>query len=304
MKGVQIMKYININGKEYKFIIGTGTDDKFRRSFNALTEKTFGFNFEKWYQYGYWKNQYIPYSLMDGEVVVSNVSVSIMDFEVFGKMKRYIQLGTVMTDVIYRNQGLLRVLMEKIIAEWQDKCDLIYLFANDSVLNFYPKFGFTKLNQYQCTKLIRTKDNGGVVKKLNMSDECNRALVYDKANVLSSLAKISMCGNAELIMFYCALFMNDSVYYIQDYDAVVIANFVQDTIEVVDVFCTEEVSLDKILNYLVTKNIEKQILYFTPKGTDSYIITPLEGEDTLFVLGEDTMLLADNQFMFPKLSHA
>ncbi|WP_309451221.1 hypothetical protein [Clostridium sp.] len=65
----------------------------------------------------------------------------------------------------------------------------------------------------------------------------------------------------------------------------------------------EEVSLDKILNYFETKNIEKQILYFTPKETDSYIITPLEEEDTLFVLGEDTMLLADNQFMFPKLSH-
>lgn len=27
------MKYINIKGKENKFIIGTGADDKFRRSF-------------------------------------------------------------------------------------------------------------------------------------------------------------------------------------------------------------------------------------------------------------------------------
>jgi len=161
----------------------------------------------------------------------------------------------------------------------------------------------TKLNQYQCTKLISKKDKDGFVKKLNMSDECDRALVYDKANVLSSLAKIFMCGNAELIMFYCTLLLNDSIYYIQDYDAVVIANFVEDTIEVLGVFCTEEVSLDKILNYLLNENIKRVKLYFTPKEIDSYIITLLEGEDTLFVLGEDTMLLADNQFMFPKLSH-
>lgn len=193
--------------------------------------------------------------------------------------------------------------MGKIIVEWQNKGDLIYLFANNSVLDFYPKFGFTKLNQYQCTKLISKMSKDGFVKKLNMSDECDRALVYDKANVIYSLAKISMCGNAELIMFYCTLFMNDSVYYIQDYDAVVIANFVEDTIEVLGVFCTEEVSLDKILNYLVHENIKKGKLYFTPKETESYIITPLEGEDTLFVLGEDMMLLTDNQFMFPKLSH-
>jgi predicted N-acetyltransferase YhbS len=297
------MEYIKINGKNYKFIIGTGNDYNYRMSFNALTKETFGFNFEQWYQSGYWKNQYIPYSLMDGDVVISNVSVNIIDFEVFGKSKRYLQLGTVMTDVAYRNQGLIRVIVEKIIMEWQDKVDLLYLFANDSVLNFYQKFGFTKLNQYQCTKLISKQNNDGLVKKLDMSNECDRALVYDKANVLSSLAKISMSGNAELIMFYCTLFMNDSVYYIQDYDAVLIANFVEDTIEVLGIFCSEEVSLDKILNYLVNENIKRVKLYFTPKETDSYIITPLQGEDTLFVLGEDKMLLADNQFMFPTLSH-
>lgn len=297
------MEYINISGKKYKFIIGTGEDDKYRMSFNALTEKTFGFSFEQWYQEGYWKNQYIPYSLMDGDVVISNVSVNIMDFEVFGKSKRYIQLGTVMTDVAYRNQGLLRVILEKIIVEWKDKGDLLYLFANDSVLNFYPKFGFTTLNQYQYTKLISKQCKNGLVKKLNMSNECDRALVYDKANVHFSLSKISMCGNAELIMFYCTLVMTDSVYYIQDYDAVIIANFVGDTIEVLGVFCTEEVPLDKILNYLVNENIKREKLYFTPKDTDSYLINPIEGEDTLFILGEDKMLLGDNQFMFPKLSH-
>lgn len=297
------MEYININDKKYKFIIGTGDDDKYRVSFNALTEKTFGFNFEKWYQDGYWKKQYIPYSLMDGDVVVSNVSVNIMDFEVFGKMKRYIQLGTVMTDVDYRNQGLLRVIMEKIIVEWKEKGDLLYLFANNSVLNFYQRFGFAKLNQYQCTKLISKKGKDGFLKKLNMSDECDRALVYNKAKGISSFSKISMRGNAEVIMFYCTMFMSDSVYYIKNYGAVVIANFVEDTIELLDIFCEEEVSIDVILNYLVNENIKRVKLYFTPKETDFYIKTPLEGEDTLFVLGKDTMLLEDNQFMFPELSH-
>lgn len=303
MKEIHIMEYVNINGKKYKFVIGNGENHRYRMSFNALTEKTFGFKFEQWYQDGYWKNQYIPYSLIDGEEVVSNVSVNIMDFEVSGNLKRYIQLGTVMTDVSYRNQGLIRVIIEKIIEEWQDKCGLIYLFANDSVLNFYPRFGFTQLKQYQCTKLIDIKNKGGFVRKLKMSNEADRALVYDKANVSFSLAEISMRGNAELIMFYCTQFMKDSVYYIEDYDAVVILNFIDDVIEVLDVFCTEEVSLDKILSYLINKEIKKVILYFTPKEADSYVINELEGEDTLFVLGKDAMLLAKNQFMFPKLSH-
>lgn len=297
------MEYININDKEYKFIIGNSKDDNYRMSFNALTEKTFGFNFEEWHKHGYWKNQYIPYSLMDGDIVVSNVSVNTMDFEVFGKTKRYIQLGTVMTDANYRNQGLLRVIMEKVIAEWKDKCDLIYLFANDSVLDFYPKFGFAKLKQYQCTKLVNKKDKHGVVRKLDMSNEDDRALVYDKANDSCSLSKVCMRGNPELIMFYCTLFMKDSVYYIKDYDAIVIANFNEDTIEVLDIFCKKEVYLDEILNYLVNENVKREKLYFTPKEIDSYAIIPLE-EDTLFVLGKDIMSLTDNKFMFPELSHA
>lgn len=297
------MEHISIKGKEYKFIIGDSKDDKFRESFNALTEKTFGFNFEKWYEYGYWENKYIPYSLMDGDIVVSNVSVSPMNFEFFGKTKRYLQLGTVMTDPDYRNQGLLRVIIEKIIAEWKDKSELIYLFANDSVLDFYPKFGFTRLEQYQCTKLVNKVDNPGVVRKLDMSNESDRLLVYDKAKDSCSLSKVCMQDNPELIMFYCTLFMKDNVYYIEDHDAVVIANFEEDTIEVFNIFCTKEVSLDEILNYLVNENIKREKLYFTPKEMDSYTIIPLEGEDPLFVLGKDKMSLTDNKFMFPKLSH-
>jgi predicted N-acetyltransferase YhbS len=297
------MEYIKINEKEFKFVVGTGKDYKFRKSFNTLTEKTFGFNFESWYQNGYWKNKYIPYSLMDGDVVVSNVSVSTMDFQVFGKAKRYIQLGTVMTDVKYRNQGLLRIIMERIIAEWRDKCELIYLFANNSVLDFYPKFGFNKLQEYQCSKLINKKDKCGLARKLDMSNEQDKALVYSKANNSCSLSKIHMDGNTELIMFYCTLFMKNNAYYIEDYDAVVIAEFKEDTIEVLDVFCTKEISLDKILNCLINENIKREKLYFTPKEIESYTIMPLEGEDALFILGKDTKLLAENQFMFPKLSH-
>ncbi|MVX65695.1 GNAT family N-acetyltransferase [Clostridium chromiireducens] len=297
------MKYFDIEGKEYKLVIGNGEDDIYRRSFNALTEKTFGFNFEKWYQDGYWKNQYIPYSLMDGDKVVSNVSVNIMNFEVYGKTKRYIQLGTVMTDIDYRNKGLARVIMEKIIKEWKDKCDLIYLFANDTVFDFYPKFGFDRLSQYQCEKLVNIENGHVYAKKLNMSDKGDMSLVFEKANSSASFAKVSMLGNAELTMFYCTLFMNENVYYIQDYDAVVIADFAEGTIGLLDVFCKEEVSLDKILNYMVNENIKKVKLYFTPKETSSYTLTQLGEEDVLFVLGRDKMLFADKQFMFPVLSH-
>jgi len=43
------MEYININGKEYQFVIGYGKNNELRKSLNDLTQKIFGFSFERWY---------------------------------------------------------------------------------------------------------------------------------------------------------------------------------------------------------------------------------------------------------------
>lgn len=297
------MEYINIDGKEYQFVIGYGKNNELRKSLNDLTQKIFGFNFEQWYQDGYWKDQYIPYSLIDGEKIISNVSANIMNFNVFGEEKRYIQLGTVMTNPDYRKQGLSRMLIKKAIADYQDKCDLIYLFANNSVLNFYPKFGFEELKQYQCVKEADSIDTDVSVKKLNMSDENNRNFVIDKVMHAVPVSKVSMCNNAELIMFYCTLFMKNNVYYLENYDTVVIVDFTENTIEVMDIFCTKNFSLNSILNVLTNESVKRIALFFTPKDTFSYETIKLEGENTLFAMGKDLQLLKSNKFMFPKLSH-
>ena len=59
-----------------------------------------------------------------------------------------------MTDPKYRGKGYSRILMEAIMKEYEGKVDGIYLYANDSVLDFYPRFGFTKRDEYQYVKQI------------------------------------------------------------------------------------------------------------------------------------------------------
>ncbi|MBO5624000.1 MAG: GNAT family N-acetyltransferase, partial [Butyrivibrio sp.] len=127
-------------------------NDALRASFNRLAEKTFGLNFENWYRNGFWKDNYIPYSVViDGEVV-SNVSVNACNMNYKGKLVKLIQLGTIMTDDDHRGNGYARVLMEEVLKDYDGKVDGIYLFANDSVLEFYPKFGFREAKEYQFTK--------------------------------------------------------------------------------------------------------------------------------------------------------
>ena len=112
----------------------------------------------------------------------------------------------------YRNKGLNRYLMEAVLSEWKDKCDAIYLLANDSVVDFYPKFGFEEFKEFQYSKSI-FKANGAY-RKLDMEDSDDWKLIiknYMLANPFS-----------EFIVDNLSQFVSKDIYYIDQYDAVVV----------------------------------------------------------------------------------
>lgn len=143
---------------ELKMIKAYQSDGDLRRSFNRLAEETYGLSFEHWYQNGFWGEKYIPFSVVSQGAVIANVSVNIMDCKPGGETRRYIQLGTVMTKKEYRGQGLSRRLMEWVCREYGE-CDGMFLWANDSVLDFYPKFGFHRLPEYRYRRTVSKGEN-------------------------------------------------------------------------------------------------------------------------------------------------
>ena len=299
------MEYIEISKNTYGYAVNFKDNDGLRSSFNSLTRRTYGFDFEEWYQNGYWQNRYIPYSLLDGNNIISNVSVNVIDFLFVGEKRKFIQIGTVMTDKDYRNQGLNRFLMERVLEEWEDRCDLIYLFANDSVLDFYPKFGFVSAPEYQHSKAISAENSTYNVTKLNMSDEKDRILLFNTINGSVHFSQLAMHDNASLVMFYCTSFMNQNVYYIKALDAIVIADFNDNVLHLNDVFCRSNVPLDDIIAAMVNKEIKKIVLGFTPKNTASFEETLLNEEDTtLFIMKDKSDIFKNRKIMFPVLSHA
>ncbi len=147
------------------FIIEKNVRDnpKLRQSFNRLALQTWGFDFEDWYQNGYWGTRYIPYAMVCQGQVVANVSVNLMTFAGPDGIHRYIQLGTVMTSPEYRLRGLSRRLMEEIDRDYEGKAEGFYLFANDSVLDFYPRFGYRAVKEtgYSMALPAGTAEAGG-----------------------------------------------------------------------------------------------------------------------------------------------
>lgn len=101
-----------IDGQTFVFTNQIRNSSALRKSFNALTKETFGFDFVSYYEDGFWGDGYLPHVLIDRGRVVSNVSVNLMPISILGEERFYVQLGTVMTAKEYRNRGLARFLME------------------------------------------------------------------------------------------------------------------------------------------------------------------------------------------------
>jgi len=85
--------------------------------------------------------------ITDDGNIVSTIGRTRLHMVVDGKDRVGYQLGAVATLESYRRQGLARRLMEWMIDELDKPDQPIILFANNSVLDFYPRFGFRRIPQ-------------------------------------------------------------------------------------------------------------------------------------------------------------
>lgn len=287
---------------EYELIKNLREREDLHSSFFALAEQTFGLSFAPWYRGGYWTDKYIPYAITDGSRVVSNVSVNRIHVKSDGENRHYIQLGTVMTDPEYRERGLSARLMEAVLADWQDRCDGIYLYANDTVLDFYPRFGFVPAKEYQCGRPLTPKPSR--IRRLDMDAIQDRVLLkqyYEKSNPFSELTVMENYG---LLMFYCGFILKDCVYYIQDEDAVVIADYNDGRMVCFDIFCGGSRSMDDILVRAAREDTNSVLFGFSPKDKTGCLIEEIGGDETPFFLKGKDNPFSKGRRRFPLLSHA
>lgn len=286
---------------KYTYVTDYKDSDKLRKSLNELTEKTFGFNFEKWYSNGFWGDKFITHSMLDGDKIIANVSVNLMDFSMDGVEKNYVQIGTVMTDKAYRGQGVNRYLIEKVINDYRDEVDGIYLFGNDSVIDFYPKFGFTKSKEYQYSKNIWARNNLKTIAKVDFSNKNKWQEFFYVVNNSISNDRFTM-NNSGLIAFWTR--WGNSVYYLCEEKAYVIADIKDNNLYIEQVISKRKVNLETIISSF-GNSIKKVILGFTPCNNNEYSVEEYHEEDcTLFILGEDLKNIENKKLRFPTLSHA
>lgn len=245
-------------------------NDPVRKSLSDLALGTFGISFEDWYQKGYWKERFIPYSYLDGDRVIANVSVNIMDLIINGEIKQAVQIGTVMTHPDYRNKGLSSSLMTRVLEDYENKCEYMYLFANESVLDFYPKFGFRPV-QEQLFSLENRSENQSVqtsnksVRKLDIHNEADLALLYRRS--LERLPNSRRLGTANVegtLMFYALNVFSEEIYYLEEENIIVIYKKEGERIDLFDIISAKEFEFRDILAQIADCDVREVVFHYTP----------------------------------------
>ena len=279
--------------ENYKIIKGYQENKGLRSSLNQLAGQTFGLDFEPWYQKGYWTDNYIPYSILDGENVVANVSVNPMKFKYGEEEWDLLQLGTVMTAEAYRRKGLIRRLMEEIDKDYGDTVQGSFLYANQTVTEFYPQFGYRKLEEYEYFREISTSHEMRklsqaqevAAQKVRLQEEENRNRLETAIQNSQPQSRLWQQDNLALTMFYVDGFLSDQVYEIKSQNAFAIAEIQDKTLYLQGVFAPQKVDMEEIIAAFGTE-IQRTVLGFVPWDTAGYQVKKMDSEeDTLFVKG-------------------
>ncbi|MBU3812230.1 MAG: GNAT family N-acetyltransferase [Candidatus Niameybacter stercoravium] len=278
-------------------------NEGYRKSFNQLAKETFGLDFETWYKDDAYKGKYISYAYIINEQVVANISINKMHLIVKGKPINAIQIGTVMTHPDYRRRGLSGKLMHHVLAQYEEY-DLIYLFANDTVLDFYPKFGFSRVEEMAYyLKASQVEKRRGSIRLLNLENEKDRILIETKVRNRVPISKILGVYEDEWPLgVYCKNEYSKHLYYIENQSCIVIAERIEGMLHLYDVLSEEPIQLDKLIEHMVQANDEEIEFHFVPDLSKYKVVKKLchREDDTLFVKGAG---LADLEVIFPMTSH-
>lgn len=296
------MQEMLVRGHRYTLRSDALHDADLRGAFFALAQEVFGLDFRPWHEKGWWGERYQPVCLLEEGRLVANVSINPIPFIQDGQRRLFLQLGTVMTKEDKRGMGLAAALIRHVLALWKDKCDMVYLFANDSVLDFYPRFGFAPANETSHT-LQSAQASPLSLRKADMANEADRQRLFECIAHAQPLSRLAMDDNLGLLMFYLDAFNRDDVYFIEGH-AHAAAVFTEEEGQpaLLDLF--SPVALDLPLLCAAFAPAKPFSLGFAPLAAPEIQTQfPLREDDSsLFIL--DPKKLWDGSLRFPALSHA
>lgn len=115
-------------------------DPEYAAMLRGLTRRVFDFDLDFWFNLGCWTDAYESSALIEDGRMLAHAGLCRLRLRVAGREFAAIQLNSVCTASEARGRGYARRLIDGILRRYSGTP--VFLFANNSVTDFYPKFGF------------------------------------------------------------------------------------------------------------------------------------------------------------------
>jgi ribosomal protein S18 acetylase RimI-like enzyme len=276
-------------------------DPALREAFYRHTQRVFpGINFRRWQEHGHWSEDYMPHSILEGEQMIANASVTRMKLWLEGNPIRGLQIGTVGTLPEFRNRGLARLLMEHVMDTYAAQAELIFLFTNETVLDFYPKFGFRPVREVVFVATENLPVPQYQARKLDISREQDMALVGNLISGRDDPTRLFGAGDFGFITwFYILNGFDQRLYYLEHEDILFILSEKEGRVHVWDAISPQPFDMAAVLPKVAPcERLESVHYYFSPDRIPFSYDRVVAPEDSyLFVRGR--FPLDGRLFKFP-----
>ena len=268
----------------------------YERMFDNLIREVFGFSFAPWLERKLWDEQYESFSIIQDGIMLSNVCIYKTDMLVHGQSFRAHQFGAIATRESERGKGFSRRLMEYVLSLYPDTP--AFLYANPSVVDFYPRFGFRQVHTFRPQLTIAINNSPDKAVKYGVDSDLIRNALYDK-RIYSSIA--DNMNTQSIQIFHLLMDYADGIYQLPDCGAIVIAEQNGGKLFLADVITQKPISIDELVKELPFSGIEVVEFGFCPEWLD---VNPRWeqvdwGKEPFFVKGDWNL---PDAFRFPSMS--
>lgn len=247
---------------EYIFTNNIRGNQTLKESFFSLARETFGIRFDLWEEKGGWMSEYIPYCYVLDDEVVANASVNLMKLAIKGFTYTAVQVGTVMTEDKHRGKGLSEKLLRRIVADYEDKVDFLYLLADSRAVPLYERVGFSTVPSVRVfgdARLFGKSENLTSAVELTLEDLMDR-----KKHSVPVTEMVWSTEDRHILPFY----------YVHGFkqlisspipDVLLLSEVDDKTMHIYDVITPRKVALSEVLHVAVPSGVDILEFHFMPQ---------------------------------------
>ena len=272
-----------------------GSDPADMAAVDDLLKEVFNFSLAAFIGLGFWDERYESYTIWENGRVVSNVCIYKTDLIVMGRTVRAHQLGAVATRPDARGRGLSRQLMQHVLDLYPNTP--VYLGANESVLDFYPRFGFEAVQTFQAVLDVNIHNPKAREGLKRPPDEKIREAI--NGNQLHSV--LLDCHNTQPLQIWQLLTNErhkDGVFYLPECGAMVKIHCMDHTLFIDEVFAPRKMSFETLARELPVTDVKQVKFGFNPDKLGVDVRWDILG-DPYYVRGDWNL---PTFFRFPVLS--